>query len=403
MTNEELAREFEKAAKSLSKMTGRELLFEEDVTEGRSAIVYAAVNDNASEIARIASEIAAMEEGARHLVRALNNIKTIGHNGMLLFAKSIVDALDQSNAWDKTARLQKIEQLLKAVNENLRDGLGWLDDVCIRLLENGELSHDEAFALWNLWCSATVRACAVATSLIADVGTHRPKNLSKDEIHTLRDAAANEDPQNWDTASAALYLMLGNGLISLDKARDFVERAYVQFPIESLEGVELLALAVEHDAAMLAEDDEIQKKLAKLSDGPALRSLSRDELADGIAAVIGKMSEMPDSAYKIAQTLADESPVRRLIIAAFIDDTRRNDLLRQICKLDLIRDFAARFFAHFVPDHALLREFSSALVPALLENCNVDALLAQNWLDACDSENIAQLQADLKQWQTLFH
>ena len=71
---------------------------------------------------------------------------------MLLFAKSIVDALDQSNAWDKTARLQKIEQLLKAVNENLRDGLGWLDDVCIRLLENGELSHDEALALWNLWC-----------------------------------------------------------------------------------------------------------------------------------------------------------------------------------------------------------------------------------------------------------
>ncbi len=402
MTNEGLAREFEKAAKSLSKMTGRELLFEEDITEGRSAIVYAAINNDEAEIARIAGQIAAMDEGARHLVRALNNIKAIGHNGMLLYAKAIVDALDKSNAWDKPAKLQKLEQLLKAVTENLRDGLGWLDDACIDWLENGGLSREDAFALWNIWCSATLRACAVATSLISEVGVHRPKNLSKDEIRTLRDDAASEDPQKWDDASAALYLLLGNGLVSLDKARDFVERAYTQFPIESLEGVELLALAVEHDAAMLAENDEIQKKLAKLSEGPALRSLSRDELADAVAAVLAKMAELPDSAYKIALSLQDESPARRLMLAAFIDDTRRSDLLRQACKLDLIRDLAARFFAAFVPEHDVMREFSCALVPVLLENCNVDAMLAQNWLDACDSENIAQLRGDLTKWQSLF-
>ena len=402
MTNEELAREFEKAAKSLSKMTGRELLFEEDIVEGRSAMVYAAINENEAELSRIASEIAAMNDGPRHLIRALNNIKAIGHNGMLLFAKSIVDALDKSNAWDKPARLQKIEQLLNAVTDGLREGLGWLDDACVDALENGELSREESFVLWNAWCAATLRACAVAASLIALVGAHRPRNLSKSDIRTLREAINDDNPQHWDISSAALYLLLGNSLISLEKAQDFVERAYTQFPLESLEGVELLALAVEHDAATLAEIDEIQKKLAKLSEGPALRSLSRDELADAADDIIEKMAEMPDSAYQIATMLQDVSPARRLVFAAFIDDTRRSELLRQACKLDLIRDFAARFFAHFDPEHNLMRDFSCALVPTLLENCNVDAMLAQNWLDACDSENIEQLRADLNNWRALF-
>ena len=403
MTEEEFAREFEKAAKLLSKMSGKELLFEEDTTEGRSAIVYAAFNGTDEEIRQSARRIAQMDDGCRRLIRALNNIKAVSHNGTLRFVQAICDALDATpDGWDKSAKLLKITQILDAVTESLRDGLGWLDEACMALLESG-ISHEDRLKLWMSWCAATLRACSVATSLIESVGANRITDLSRSEAKMLRDLTNSDTDEHWDRQSAALYLLLGNGLVTLDQAQDFVERAYTQFPLESLEGVELLALAVENDAAALAEADEIQKRLVQLrEDCPALREISRDALETAWENVMRRLPQLPDAPYPVAMSLSDFNKNEQVVLASFLDDTRRSDFLRAACKQGVIRSMASDFFSAFSPEHRLMREFSSALVATLLENCNTDAMLAQQWLDSCDAGDTEQLKSSLPQWQTLF-
>ena len=401
MTNmDEYAREFEKVAKTLSKMRGNEILFEEDAADVRSKLVFDAMNGHWDELNEAAKKIAEQPDGARHLVRALNNVKAIGHKGMLGFVRAAFESLENSGDFEN--KPQKLIQMLDLVTADLRDGLDWMDVKAAQILESLSGNEDLAFDLWMHWCAATVRVCSTAGSLIELVGAHRPKNLSKAQIHSLKQDLQDDQNTPWDIRGAALYLMLGNRLISLENAQDYVDKAYVSFPLEALEGVEILALAVENDGAFYAEFDVIQDKLAQIRrDNLFLRDMPLDIFAETSINVMHALAGLPNTPLDIALLLQAQDKNKRMVLSAFIDETRRSEWFKLARKSGRFWDIAGEFFKHFVPENAVLREFSLSIVTSMLDNDNVDAKLVERWIDACESEDLERLKGECEKWITL--
>lgn len=393
----DFAREFEKCPKNLMKARPKELLFAEDYPEGRMQFVCAAMNEEEKELQAAVSRLLEQAEGARHLVRALNNLKTIGHHGSLLFAKVIYLALEHD--LDMDMRLMKFMQILDSVNESLRTGLGWLGEHCVKLLDEGRLSSDAKVKLWLRWCAAVLRSSPDAAPMIEELCPRRPKELSKTMIHALKDAC-DDDTAPWDVRSAAVYLLLGNRLLSISKAQSFVEQAYASFPLEALEGVENLAIAIENDASVLAEYDVIQGKLSQVrKENLILREMKHDAFVSASMRVFSKLSALPSAAIDVALALQSADKPDRMIMTTFIDDSRRADWFHVALKANALRALGGVFFAHFSADNFLVCIFSVDLVNALLENCNADALMAQNWCDAFDAGDTAALCEQAAMWR----
>ena len=400
MNQEDISREFEKAAKSLSKMRGKEVLFEEDASDGRARIVYDAMNGNLASLREIAREIVNQPEGGRHIVRALNNVKVIGHEGMLCFTEAAFEALENVDVPEQIT--QKFIQLLDAVSIDLRDGLGWMDAKAVQMMTAFSKNSEIALELWMHWCAATIRVCPTANTLIELVGTHRPLNLPKSVIHQLKDSLSDEQNIAWDSRGAALYLLLGNRQISLEFAQDYVDKAYVSFPLEALEGVEILALAVENDGTQYAEFEVIQDKLAQIRrDNLYLNEMPLDDFVTTSLEVMKKLENMPKSELDLALSLQRMSKNERMILSAFLDDVRRSEFFKLARKSGRMKEISKEFFKYFDAENPILRNFSLSLVTSLMENENVDAQLTEIWIDACENEDLSQLKCESEKWITL--
>ena len=398
MTQEEFAREFEKAAKSLSKMRGKEVLFKEDVTEGRSQIVFDAMAQDLAALKESAQSIMTLPEGGRHLVRALNNVKTISHTGMMCFVQVIFETLESD--WNKTEKVQRFNHILSIITADLRDLPDWLNEKAGLIMDEIADDSELLVELWMQWCAATVRVCSTAHSLIECVGQRRPKNLGKSTIHKLREMIADEQHTGWELRASALYLMLGNHLVSLEFAQNCVDSAYVTFPLEALEGVEILALAIEHDGAQLAEFDVIQDKLAQIRrENLYLRDMNSEAFVEASHHILQILENLPDTPLQLALDLQNYDKNERMILSAFLDDTRRHEWFKLARKSGRLKMLAADFFAHFVAENPIIRTFGVGLMTVLLENCNADASQAEHWYELCDTEQIELLQAESAKWK----
>ncbi|MBQ8035442.1 MAG: hypothetical protein IJ268_00450, partial [Proteobacteria bacterium] len=133
----DFAREFEKAPKNLMKAKPNELLFAKDYPEGRMQVVCAAMNEDRALLDNMVDKLLSEPEGEKHLVRALNNLKAIGHHGSLIFSEAIFEALEKT--WDQPTMLLKFLQILDCVTYELRTGLGWIGEKAGALLDSGKL------------------------------------------------------------------------------------------------------------------------------------------------------------------------------------------------------------------------------------------------------------------------
>lgn len=395
MTPDEFARELEKTPKLLIKAKPQECLFAEDYPEGRMQFVCHAMNGEREALQKVVDRILEGEDGPKHLVRALNNLKEIGHQGAILFA----DVLFHAIPWiDDATRLQKCIQLLDAVHANLRTGLDWLSTQAAHALDHDELNRDAQLKLWIHWCAAILRSSPDAAPLIEDLAPRRPLNLQKSSLNALKETL-NDDKSPWDTRAAACFLLLGNQIISLDKAQSFAEHAYANFPLEALEGVEILALAIENDATKLAQFDVIQAKLAQLRhDNLYLRDMSHDAFLRASEKIFAQLPKLPDNPLEIALQLQAKDKNERLILSAFIDDARRADWLFVAHKARATRSLALAFFQHFPPTNPIAQTFSSALVLKLVDVDNADAVRAEIWQNAVDENDPKTLERETPYW-----
>ncbi|MBO4350263.1 MAG: hypothetical protein J6A01_04850 [Proteobacteria bacterium] len=396
MNNEELTREFEKAPKSLMSAKPNEMLFAEDYPEGRMKIVCAAMDQDLETLRSYAAKVMAQPEGAKHLVRALNNLKAVEHHGAIAFVRVIFEALKDD--WDSDTQILKLLQILDSVNEKLRTGLGWLDEIVMHWLDEGKLSQENRMNIWFHWCAAVLRSSPEASPLIENIAPRRLKNLSKSQAQALRQRFKDES-QPWDMRSAAMYLMLGNQLISLEDAQSFVDEAYASFPLEALEGVEILAIAVEHDASILAEFDVIQAKLAQIrKDNLYLRDMNEVNFTEASTAILSNQSDLPGTAIEIAMELQALDKNKRMIASALIDDARFADWLYLAKKYRVIKVLSGLFFEHFCPENPVLMSWSTGIVSSLLELENADALLAESWNNAVETGDVNALRQMQPQW-----
>lgn len=396
MSVEELSRDLEKAAKSLSKMHGREVLFAEDATDGRARLVFEAMQPEGGSIRDTCSEIMAQPEGARHLVRAFNNLKIIRHAGSMNFARAIIESLESGADFEQ--RIQKMIQLLDHIDPEYSGNLDWIDEKVSEMLDD---LHDsgQKVQLWLHWCASTVRVCSTAHSLISVVGAHRPKSIEKFVLRDLRQRLEDETGTPWDLRAAALYLLLGNGVVTLGFAQDFVDRAYVSFPLESLAGVEILSLAVENDGVQIAEFSQVQTRLAQIRrENLFLLDMPQESFVQASLRVIEGFGAMPGTAVELSHLLQSRDKNERMILSAFLDDARCAEWFRLARRFGVLRDLALQFFGHFNPENPIQREFSVKLVTVLLENENADALLTDEWLVACDSDDADVLRTLLPTW-----
>lgn len=392
----DFCREFEKAPKNLMKAKPNELLFAEDYPEGRMQVVCAAMNGERKKLDEMLAGILAEPEGEKHLVRALNNLKSIGHNGALIFAQAIFEVLEKT--WDQPTMLLKFLQILDCVSYELRTGLGWIGVKAAEILDGGRLSGEHRMKLWIHWCAAVLRSSFEAGPLIEMLGPRRPNGLSRPQVNALRDALADEHTP-WDVRGASLYLLLGNQLLSIDKAQAFVESAYASFPLESLEGVEILALAVEQDASALAEFAVIQAKLAQIrQENLFLRDMPAERFDEASRRVFAEQGALAHAPLEIALSLQAAEKNDRMVMSAYIDDVRKGDWIYLAKKYNLIRPLCAVFFENFEAENPVIRNFSLDIVNALVELANADALLAERWGDAVQNLDIDALRADARQW-----
>ena len=393
MTPEELAREFEKTPKSLIKASPKQVLFADDYPEGRMQFVCASMDGDENSLSKAIDEILSQNEGISHIFRALNNLTKINHHGTLFFAKVCFDAVERVSASDVIQL--KFIQLLDAVSDELRTGMDWLNDKAAAM-SDATTSTDDRIQLWMHWAAAYLRSGQTPDVFVNEILPRRPQNLSRSAAKKIKELF---ESASWDLRSAALCLQLGNRLISLDKAQAFVDDAYACFPLEALEGIEILAIAVEDDAAKLAEMDVIQSKLAQMRrENLYIRDLPLEQFVAASESVFQNLGNMPDTQLKAALALCDLPKGVRLIYTAFIDDARRAEWIHLAIKNGVFKSLSSRFFENIVLENALCVEFSTALVSVLLEHYNADARKTDGWFELVSKQDLAGLRAELPWW-----
>lgn len=393
MTPEDI-REFEKAPKSLVKMKGTEVLFEDDAV-GKMRYIYAAFEDDEA-LRKVCEEVLSSEEGGKHLVRALNNIKTIPHMPAMRFARAVYETVLPQ--WDLLTRVQKCQQLLDNIGESFEGDDAWLDQELLALLD--EL-RDDASAytiLWSAWLGANMRSAADSDKILRKQAPKRLPTLSKPVFNQLVRTMDDEE-EAWEYRAAAMYALVGARALRIDQAQKFIEYAYTNFPLESLSGIEALSMALEFDAANYAESDAISEKLAQVRhDHLILREMNKDAFVQAAERLFKRQNELPKEALEIALSLASLDKNDRMLATILIDDARRNDFIQIALKTQTLRGLAGVFFSNFVADNPLCRTLSISIVSALTENSSADALMAENWFDACEAGDADSLRAQSKNW-----
>ncbi|MBQ9396323.1 MAG: hypothetical protein IJU23_12530 [Proteobacteria bacterium] len=393
MNPEELAREFEKTPKSLMKASPKQVLFADDYPEGRMQFVCISMDGDENSLNKVIHEILSQNEGISHIFRALNNLTKINHRGTLFFAKMCFQAIETASDGETT--MLKFIQLLDAVSDELRTGMDWLNDRAASMLDASQ-SNDVKINVWLHWAAAVLRSNPTPEVFVNDILPRRPHNLSKTATKKLKEMF---DNASWDIRSAALCLQLGNRLISIDKAQAFVDDAYACFPLEALEGIEILAIAVEDDAAKLAEMDVIQSKLMQIRrENLYLRDLPIAQFVEASECVFQNSGSLPDTPLKVALALCDLPKGTRLIHTAFIDDARRAEWIHIAVKNGVFKSLASRFFENIILDNPLCLEFSSDIVSTLLEHYHADAVKADLWLELVQKNDFETLKAELPWW-----
>lgn len=394
-------REFEKTGKTLMRLKGTELLFEED-TDGRMKYACWAMNSDDEKLQNMIDEIMKTENGIKHIVRALNNIAAIGHKGALNLSRLLFCAAESS--YSPENRVRKLIQICDSVDENLRCGMDWISKKAADYLDASEMEKNDRVELWLHWCRAMLRSGNDAGLFVRTLGSSRPIPLQKSTVNALRDDV-NNDHAPWDQRAAALYLLLGNKLISLEKAQSFVENAYAGFPLEALEGVELLQYAVDCDDAEYAEFNVIQDKLAQLrKENLILKHMAKGDFWDASNQFFAAQNDMPKTAIQLATSLHMLDKSQRIIASILIDDTRKSEWMAIAVKTPAeLKPFAALFFENFNAENELLTTFGIDLAETLLECCNVDATLTQSWVNAAENGDIDELNHLRHQWALALH
>ncbi|MCL2325567.1 MAG: hypothetical protein FWC40_03555 [Proteobacteria bacterium] len=390
----EWTRDFEKAPKVLSKMKGSEILFAEDA-EGKMLFVYAAMEGDEPFLRDKVAALRQQPEGMRHIVRALNNFSRIAHQGSLCFAKVVFEALHEADA---ALRCEKCIFLLNAVHENLREPFDWLSDGAESLLDPSQAQTPQYYALWESWCRAILRSRADSETLISRLGPKRAHALSRSA--TQQHLAIVNDPQeHWERRASAAYWLLRSGGMPLRHAQTFLDDAYAAFPLEALEGIEALSIAVETQAAQSAESDVIAEKLARIrSEGLFLRDMQESTFLRAAEKLLSTQSKLPETAVQLALSLASKDQADRLLATTLLDDARRADFIHLARKYRCLKHLSALFFANFQHHNPLIREFSQAIVISLLENENAHARMAEGWLECLEKENCDALALQAKEW-----
>jgi len=394
MTPEEI-REFEKAPKSLIKMKGSELLFEDDAI-GKMKYIYDAF-ENEADLNKAAAEVLASEDGAKHLIRALNNLKTIPHAPAMRFAHAVYSTVLPE--LDLLARVQKCQQILDNISETFEGDTAWLDAELISLLNT--LKDDAAtyVILWSAWVGANLRSMANSGKLISEQAPKRLQSLSKTVFNQLV-RTMNDPEENWEYAAAAMYALVGARAMRMDDAQRFIETAYNTMPLEALSGIEALSMALEMDAANYAESDAIAEKLSQVRrDHLILRDMNRDSFEAAAKRLFENQNEIPDEALDIALQLPSLDKNDRMMATILIDDARRSDFIQMALKTQTLRTLSKTFFDHITVENPIVRAFSIPLVLALSENCNLSALLVDKWIDACENSDVDALKAELDAWK----
>ncbi len=386
MTPENL-REFEKAPKSLVKMTGKEVLFADDAV-GKMQYIYAAFEDRAA-LEAAAAEVLASEDGARHLIRALNNIKKIAHKPAMTFAEVVYRTVLPE--LDLLARVQKCQQILDAIDETYDADFPWLDEEVTTLLNILVDDASTQVVLWSAWVGANLRSIAQSDKLIRVQAPCRLKVLSKTVFNQLV-RTMNDAEELWTYRAAAMYALIGANAMSLADAQDFMDAAYSCFPLEALSGIEALSMALELDAAAFAEQNAIAEKLAQVRhDHLILRDMSRDDFVAAAENLFSHQNDIAEQAIDIALSLQSLEKNDRMMTTILIDDARRADFIQMAIKFQALRALSNTFFAHFNAGNAACRALSQSIVMALTEVVNLDARLADDWMNACDAENVESL------------
>lgn len=395
MTPEELIREFEKSPKNLMKANPKQVLFAEDYPEGRMRYVCASMDCDENFFINAIDEILSQNEGISHIVRALNNLTKINHYGALFFAKVCFQAME--SRMNEEILQQKFIQLLDAVSDELRTGMGWMDIKAASLLDSIE-SNDIKITLWLHWAAAALRSSQTPEVFVSEIIPRRPQNLTKIAAKKIKEVF-DDVKISWDLRSAALCLQLGNRLISIDKAQAFVDDAYACFPLEALEGIEILAIAVENDAAKLAEMDVIQSKLAQIRrENLFLRDMPINHFIEASNNTFNNLSNLPDTPLKVALTLSELPKNIRLIYTTFIDDARRSDWIHIAVKNSVFKSLSSEFFKNIILTNPICLEFSTNIISVLLEHYNADALKADTWLELAQKNDTESLKDELPWW-----
>ncbi len=390
----EAIREFEKAPKSLVKMKGTEVLFADDAA-GKMKYIYESFEDEAG-LRASAKSILESEEGGKHLVRALNNLKTIPHLPAMRFARVVYETVRPE--WDLLTRVQKCQQLLDAVGEQYDADMAWLDDETEALLDLLQADAATQVILWSAWLGANLRSAANSAKIIERQALRRPKTLSKPVYNQLV-RTMNDAEERWEYRAAAMYALVGSHAMRPDDAQSFMEAAYTSFPLEALSGVEALSMALELDQAAYAESDAIAEKLAQVRhDKLILRDMNSADFEASAMRLFEIQGDLPKQPLDLALSLQNLDKNDRMMATILIDDARRNDFVQMAIKFRLLRTLSRAFFAHFCAENSMCCQLSMSIIMALSENENADAMKVARWMDACDAHDVETLKMATADW-----
>ena len=127
--------------------------------------------------------------------------------------------------------------------------------------------------------------------------------------------------------------------------------------------------------------------------------MKRDDLFEASCAVFEKLSDIEKKPVEIAMHLFDWNKRERLIVSAFIDETRKADWIRIASKVpENLHKLAFLFFEHLDATHPILRQFAIDIVGALVDNCNVDALRAERLIALCTDGDDEALAGEARHW-----
>lgn len=395
MENVEMLRDFEKSAKALCKLRGTELMFEDDAV-GRQRFVYLAMEGKEEELRAIVQEIAQMPEGGRHIARALNNLKSIGHAGSYLFAKLSYEVLLLE--WPIDVQLAKCLHLLSIVLPEFSGELGFLQDHSLVLLKGLKSKTAEYLGLWQALCGCILRSNGDTDALIRLLGPMRQVHMTRRQLEELK-ATLSDQQVNWEIRASNAYFLLGHKAINLEESMRFLDAAFMSFPLEALVGIEALSIAIEMDASELVESDLINDKLAQVRrDGMILKDIDQESFERSSRQVFAKQAQWSKQALEIAKGLDNHDRAERMLMTTLIDDTRRSDYFELARKFACLKRLSVDFFRHFAPENPFSLVYSQDFVTQLLENENASAREAEAWFEAIDSNDISSLRERATFW-----